>query len=374
MGAPSVLVLGGSVTGGGGVGNNPARAWHAFLGDAKTKVHYKNAVGPSYFLHCTERFVDADAAPHVVLLDLGPNLFGTGAADSLVALIRRLRCLYQPPYQTPSIAVLNWPGALRTNASLVATRRTGAALLAVPHGPELYANNDRVHPNAHGHALIALRVREYLDRLPGRTIPPPEDCALLESEACFPHAMDMPVVRNAQGEPHDWALVDDSHTPASVHKYGWTSSTPGANLTLVVPQDDECGAMVTLAYLASNATGPFWLTCAPGCACTPVRTYHQRRIHPFPVVTGREDCDRSGGCDGLKVTRDTAFSLLRARRASCRVTVTALTRRRVRLDGLYVQVPSEEYVRHVLNSPSATAEQLRFATNALRTQCEAGAR
>ena len=373
MGAPSVLVLGGSVTGGGGVGNDPTRAWHAFLGDAKTKAHFKGAIDPSYFLHCTERFVDADAAPHVVLLDLGPNLFGTGATDNLVALIRRLRCLYQPPYQTPSIAVLNWPGALRTNASLVATQRTGAALLAVPHGPELYSK-DRVHPNAHGHALIALRVREYLDRLPGRAIPPPEDCAIVESEACFPHAMDMPVVRNAEGEPHGWALVDDSPTPESVHKYGWTSNTPGANLTLVIPQDDECGAVVTLAFLSSNQTGPFRMTCAPGCACTKIRMFHQWRVFPFPVVTGQEEwmgvCQN---CDRLKVTRETAFNLLRERRASCRVTVTALTRRRVRIDGLYVQVPSEEYVHHVHNSPS-TAEQRWFAANALRTQCEAGAR
>ena len=375
MGAPSVLVLGGSVTAGGGVGNNPTRAWHAFLGDVKTKVHYKNAIDPSYFLHCTERFVNSAAAPHAVLLDLGPNLFGSGAADTLVALIRRLRCLYQPSYRTPSIAFLNWPGVPSTNASLVATRRTGAALLAVPHGPELYST-DGVHPNARGHALIAFRVREYLNRLPGRaTIPPPEDCAIVESEACFPSAADMPVVRDTQGEPRDWALVDDSPTPELVHKYGWASSTPGANLTLVIPQDDECGAVVTLAFLSSNQTGPFRMTCAPGCACTKIHMFHQWRAFPFPVATGQEEwMGVCKDCDRLKVTRETAFNLLRQRPEPCRVTVTVLTERRVRLDGLYVQVPSEEYLRHVRKSPYATPAQRWFRANALRTQCELGAR
>jgi len=68
----------------------------------------------------------------------------------------------------------------------------------------------------------------------------------------------MPVSRDITGEPHGWRLVDESPTPHLTHKYGWTSGTPGATLTLVVPQGETCGAVVTLAYLASNFTGPFW--------------------------------------------------------------------------------------------------------------------
>ena len=76
MTAPSVLVLGGSVTGGGGVGNDPTRAWHTLLRNVKPTVHYKGAINPSYFLHCTHRFVDHNQYD-VALFDLGPNMYGT---------------------------------------------------------------------------------------------------------------------------------------------------------------------------------------------------------------------------------------------------------------------------------------------------------
>ena len=58
-----------------------------------------------------------------------------------------------------------------------------------------------------------------------------------------------------------------------------------------------------------------------------------------------EDCDRRN----IKVTHDTAFNLLRGSGdAPCRITVTALSARRVRLDGLYVQTPSDIYVKYAL--------------------------
>lgn len=361
-GVPSVLVMGGSVSAGRGVGNDPTRAWHAFLGDAKPTVHFKNAVDPSYFLHCAHRFVDR--AYDVVLLDLAANLFDSDAQASLVALVRRMRCLSN----ATSVAVVNWPGVIHTNASRVATLRTGATLLEVPHGPDLYST-DNVHPNALGHARIAERVRKYLAG-PLNDWHTPEHCAPIESETCYPQATEMPVVRDITGEPHGWKLVDDSPTPDRVHKYGWASSTPGANLTLVIPQPDTCGAVVTLAYLAANDTGPFRLTCDPGCACTKIRTYHQWHTHPFPIVTGREDCTGAiVSCDHMKLTRDTGFTALREREAPCRVTVTALTPRRVRLDGFYVQEPSAPFVRYARFSPPSTAEQRWFGTNALKTQC-----
>ena len=116
-----VLVLGGSVSAGGGVGNDPTRAWHAFLGgDVNPTVHYKNAIDPSYFLHCTGRFVEHEY--DAVLLDLGANMFDDTCEESLVALIQRMRCLHH----ISSVAVVNWPGFIRTNASRVAAWRARA--------------------------------------------------------------------------------------------------------------------------------------------------------------------------------------------------------------------------------------------------------
>ena len=360
---PEVLVLGGSVSGGGGVGSHPDRAWHAALADVRVTVHYKNAVSPSYFLHCTERFVERryDA----VLIDLGANMFGSRAGQELAELIRRARCLSN----ATSVGVINWPGAIRTNASQAAAALGHAALIDVPHERDLYA--DGVHPNARGHALIAQRVQQHLASR-SRAWRGPNSCApaTATADTCFPSAASLPVERDGPGAPLGWHLVDDSPTPDRVHKYGWASARRGANLTLVLPPGDACGAVITLAYLASNATGPFRLTCAHGCACSPIRTYWQRRLLPFPVVTGQEDCNGvTRNCDGLKVTRDTAFTLLREREGECRVTVTVLSDRRVRLDGLYVQTPSEETAAYYKRARQSTAAQRRFGERARSQRC-----
>jgi len=364
-----VLVLGGSVTAGGGVGNDPTRAWHAALGpDVQRTVHHKSAIDPSYFLHCTGRFVDHDRYD-AVLLDLGANMFDVTCEQSLVDLVTRVRCLSN----APSVGVVNWPGFVRINATAVAAHRARATLLEVPHGPDLYST-DRVHPNALGHARIAERVRSYLARPPRDPVHASDyDCQAVHEETCYPLATEMPVVRdNVTGEPRGWKLVDDSPTPNLMHKYGWATTTPGANLTLAIGQGDMCGSVVTLAYLMSNFTGPFRMTCEGGCACSKIRTFHQWRVFPFPVVAGNEewmgvcdDCDRRN----VKVTRDTSFNLLRERQAPCRVTVTALTSRRVRLDALYVQTPSNHYARYARFSPPSTAEQRWFGQKALNTKC-----
>ena len=93
-----------------------------------------------------------------------------------------------------------------------------------------------------------------------------------------------------------------------------------------MPKQATCGAIVTLAFLSSNHTGAFLLSCAKGCACSKIRTFHQWRVFPFPVVTGKEEwmgvCGDS--CERLKVTRETAFNLLREQDAPCRVSVTVL--------------------------------------------------
>lgn len=354
----SVLVLGGSVTGGGGVGNHLNLTWHAQLGTVRPVVHFKNAIDPSYFLFCTRRFVDR--AYNAVVLDLGANMFGSGSGDALEALIHRVRCLTN----ATSTAIVNWHGAIHNNASRVAAARTNATLLDLPRQAHLYAA-DHIHPNAHGHALIAERVRAHLADLPQDAVGAPTTCAAPSAEACFALGTDLPV----DGEPRDWTLVDDSPTPNLTHKHGWATTVSGAKLLLAVPPLDTCGAIVTLAYLASKVTGPFLLSCSAGCACSPMRNYHQQRIFPFPLVTGLEDCDgNAAGCHKLKITRDTAFHLLRASDAPCRVTVIARSSKRVRIDGLYVQSPSKGYLSHIFHSPSS-ARQRRFAEHALDTSC-----
>jgi hypothetical protein len=297
-----------------------------------------------------------------VLLDLGANMFDATCMQSLVDLIARVRCLSD----APSVGVINWPGFVRTNDTIVAARRARATLIEVPHGPDLYSA-DRVHPNALGHARIAERVRAYLGHLPRNGVFT-ANCPGVRPETCYPQATELPVAMSPLG----WMLVDDSPTPHLMHKYGWASTMPGANLTLVIPPGPTCGATVTLAYLMSNFTGPFRLTCEPGCACTKIRTYHQARIFPFPVVTGQEDW--LGVCDdcnrrSIRVTHDTAFDLLRGGDGPCRVTVTTLSARRVRLDGLYVQTPSEQHAKYARYSPPSTAEQRWFGERALKTEC-----
>ena len=209
--AASVLVMGGSVTGGGGVGNDPSRVWHALLGSVRPTVHHKNAIDPSYFLHCTERFVD-HGNYSVALFDLGANMFDATCEQSLVDLVARVRCLSN----APSVGLINWPGPLRNNSDTrAAARRARATLIEVPHGPDLYAA-DRVHPNALGHARIAERVRKYLARPPLRDTVYAEDCPGVRDETCFSTATEMPVV--TRPPPRDWSLVDDSPIPERVHK------------------------------------------------------------------------------------------------------------------------------------------------------------
>jgi len=48
--------------------------------------------------------------------------------------------------------------------------------------------------------------------------------------------------------------------------------------------------------------------------------------------------------------------------------VTTRSSRRVRIDGLYVQSPSQEYLSYIFHSPSS-ARQRRFAEHALDTSC-----
>ena len=97
-----VLVVGGSVTGGGGVGGRQELAWPAHISQHALTVRFKNAVDPTYFLHCTEHYIDG--AHDVVLFDLGPNLFdGKRSSGDMARLANKTRCIAQ----AGSVALIN---------------------------------------------------------------------------------------------------------------------------------------------------------------------------------------------------------------------------------------------------------------------------
>ena len=219
---PSVLVLGGSVSGGGGVGRVHNLTWHAQLGPVKPVVFFKNAIDPSYFLHCTDRFVTREY--DVVLLDLGPNMFGSSSGNALEALVRKLRCLTK----ASSTAIINWPGALRTNASRLAALHTNATFINIPRLRQLYAA-DKIHPNERGHAFFAKEVRAYLGTLTTDLIDHKSSCDVPQDERCYQNASELPVV----GTHKDWKLVDDGIDPSTVHKFGWATKKQGATFVSV---------------------------------------------------------------------------------------------------------------------------------------------
>jgi len=374
----AVLIIGGSVTGGGGVENRSKHAWRKALRNVHATVRFKGAIDPSYFLHCTARFVEHSY--DVVLFDLGANMGPAGSASSLVELIRRVRCLAN----ASAVGVVNWPGwPGRPNPYRTrwAANEARAALIEVPYGPELYST-DRVHPNERGHALIAERVLAYLGSVDASTRAVPYasyDCAAHVFEQCYPSAPGMPVVRDATGEPHGWKLVDDSPAPKLVHKYGWVpSGQRGAPLTMVVPPGDTCGLIVTVSYLASNVTGSFRLGCEAGCAISPLRKWFQDALDPFPIITGHgfwsmmrkkrnpTTTNSTRNPYQPKTTHDTTFHLLRQREEACRLTVAPITDERVRIDALYVREPDAAYADATSHSRLSTFEQWRFGMYARR--------
>jgi len=374
----AILILGGSVTGGGGLQDQAELAWPKALGDVHATVRSKSAIDPSYFLHCTHRFVEHSY--DIVLIDLGANMAAPGSVSSLATLVRRVRCLANASV----VGIVNWPGRVGPYRTRWAANEARAALIEVPHGPDLYSN-DQVHPNARGHALIAERVRAYLSSVDASTRAAPSasrNCTARVFERCYPSAPEMPVVRNVAGKPHGWELVDDSPTPDRLHKYGWASNQSGAPLTMVVPSGDTCGTIVTVAYLASNVTGPFRLACKAGCECSPLRKWFQNFSDPFPIVTGHEFWPNAVKWRNLttnstrdphqpKVTRDTTFHLLRQRKEACRLTATPITDERVRIDALYVREPTGAYAYATSRSLLSTFEQRRFGMYAHRHGCTA---
>ena len=78
-------------------------AWPAQV-NYNTTVHFKNAIEPTYFMHCSSRFVSGQY--DVVLYDFGPNMWGGhGSAVGLARLVERMRKLTGSSVS----ALIDWP-------------------------------------------------------------------------------------------------------------------------------------------------------------------------------------------------------------------------------------------------------------------------
>ena len=61
--------------------------------------------------------------------------------------------------------------------------------------------------------------------------------------------------------------------------------------------------------------------------------------------------------------------MLREKDGECFLTATTLTNQRVRIDGMYVEPPSEEIAENLKTSARASPDQRRFGQDAHSRQC-----
>ena len=362
---PHWLVIGGSITGGGGTYNKPNLAWPALL-DAQLTVLFKNAVGPDYFLQCPQNFMPARNQIDGVIYDFGPNMFGKTAALSLATLINTTRHLTN----SDTAAIVAWPrldNKQDLRQSVLAAEMAHATLIEVEHNRSLYF--DAVHPNLKGHAEIARAVDQYLRSAQqvARTrsnnhsrafmIQPVEapqfdasNQSNQTSEFCFHNASRLPVVEHTA----DWSLVEEGY--GRISKQGWRTSTVGGLLHLALPRLRTCGAVVTLGFQRTNTSGVFELGCRH-CSCVAQRHFFQ---DPFPIVRTRTR-------QAMRVTAMTTFTaLLTSADHACVLRVNHTEGPTIRIDSLHVHEPTAQEALRSKRSLSNKAQQA-FGRHALQT-------
>lgn len=348
----ALYVLGGSVTGGGGVRDDAARAWPGLVG-LDVAVHHRNAIEPSYFLHCAERFAPAEHTLATVL-DLCPNMWSANAVQDLVRLVRasvrrtnssRVGLVAWPRQGTPKHDV----GALERVADA-----TGAYVIRVPHNVSLYA--DATHPNDAGHRLIADAVRRFALAREPRTgvVAETSDGGASDAERCFADARELPLLWNRQ-----WGLIDGGRPRRP--KFGWAplaNASGSRTLGLEVPRTLGCAVVATFGFLRSNASGVFDLSCF-GCDCSTVRGPFQERLHPFPRVHTRTG-------QPIRVTDTTSFNVILAPARRCVVEIST-GESAVRIDSFYARACNSDDVRNAKKSHKT--QHRWFAEHAKRTDC-----
>ena len=375
-----MLVIGGSVTGGGGVWANLSLAWPAILasrlrgGRGAVRSTFKNAVDPSFFLHCPDRFFDGVNAD-AVLLDFGPNLFSPESSKSLA----RLACEARRRTGAVFVGMTAWPRRNYVKQDLASVESAAEESGSVPIRIDatrslarlggLYA--DAVHPNAAGHKLLADACFAALEALEARSVPWGDSNATADSkcsslgnrpvkeEVCFSNATKLPVI-SSKG----FRLLDQGKN--NVRKFGWVSSAKPSSHEdrfLTIKADNPYrvrGYVAHLGFLATPHSGSFRVLCATGCTCSPIRNYHQGSIYPFPEI---KTSDFSRG-QHIAVTETTSFTILSSGdRRGCNVTVHPTEPREVRVDAFYLRPASPSDTENA--GRSRRPQHREFAEHAL---------
>ena len=330
----SVYVLGASTTGGAGAAKL-TDSWPLLLKSRNT-VFFKNAVEPSYFLHCSSRF--ASKRPHVAaVLDFGTNLWSENAVEDLAELATRSRAL-----GNVSIVVLvAWPRSgnrLDTTRVVRAAALSGSIVARPQHTPDLYG--DAVHPNSAGHKAIADAVSEVVYSADAKSASSAAVRARPRSsggggggaELCFSDARQLPIVH----VDSRWSLVDEGYGtgPTRRSKFGWRagSSTRMLSSMVLTANVPSCASIATVGYLKTNREGGhFRIDCVPPCKCSSIRFFHQKDVYPFPVV-------KTYTPQHLHVTETTSFGLVAPATSGCNITISGS---RVRIDSFYIREATE---------------------------------
>jgi hypothetical protein len=291
-----------------------------------------------------------------VLYDFGPNMWERNSASHLANLVERMRILTRSSVS----ALIDWPRFSNRADSLNTARAaeiSHSVVIRVPHGRDMYA--EQIHPNAKGHSNIAKRVSDFIascrrDSTQHNGSTAADVSLVSDGEVCFADRS-MPVV-----EARSWHFVDDGVTS---HKFGWTSTVRNARLRMRLPKTESCGSIVSLSYLRTSSSGTFKIECGSTCPCTPMRSYHQATIFPFPLV-------HTPLRETIKVTETTSFYQLRKTAEECIVDVLHLDVDRVRVDGIYLRRVEHADVHNAANGSNANAAQKFFGRNGLARDCQ----
>lgn len=324
-----VLCIGGSITAGSGA-TDQAHAWPALLGRTHTTIlQYKNAVGPSHFLHCTGRYFNYNIS--AIIIDLGPNIwdiFEFIAMRKLVAIALGTRV---------PVGLVGWADA---KVLQYMSKLPNATVLHINTSAQFYA--DAVHPNNRGHVLIAKEIDKFLHFKPEYSM---INISSEDTEICISDARRLPHVKNVDSH---WKLINQGHAP--IEKWGWIGDEHSGALTIdvtsVTKQLDRPSYIAHLAYLRSPNPSDLMLSCT-NCECTSIRGYWSWKETPFPLI-------HTAIHHNLRVTDSTSFSIINKK--PCKLVIQSTNRSRI--DGLYIRTP---YEGDIYNAHMGNAAQKRFS-------------
>jgi hypothetical protein len=327
-----VLCIGGSITAGSGA-TNQAHAWPALLGRThSTILRYKNAVGPSHFLHCKNSHFNYNIS--AIVIDLAPNIwdkFEFVAMTKLVAIATGTRV---------PVGLVGWAGA---TVLQYMSQLPNATVLRINTSKHFYAS-DGVHPNNKGHLLIAKEVNTFLHFKPEYSM---INTKSEDTEICIPDARRLPYVKNVDSR---WELINQGHPP--IEKWGWVGDEQSGALTIdvtsVTKQLDRPSYIAHLEYLRSPNPSDLMLSCI-NCECTSIRGYWSWKETPFPLI-------HTAIRHNLRVTDSTSFSIIH--KEPCQLVIQSTNRSRI--DGFYIRTP---YESDIYNARMGNAAQKRFSNS-----------